>query len=356
MGRWIKSAVALVGVVGLGAGGLFWSRSASGEPTATAPAAGVATAAVRQGSLSGQVTQSGTLAYAARPDGSDYPIVNQAAGVYTELPSAGQVVSCGRVLYWVDDDPVLLLCGSRPFYRDLYQGSEGWDVAMLNKNLRDLGYDDVDEDDYFDGDTADALADLQDDRGADDTGTLRAGGAVVLPGPARIAEVTADLGSRAVPGGKLGAAVTTGREVVVQLNASQQGQVKIGNKAQITLPDNRVTSGKVSRIGAVATAGKGDEGATIPVYLTLDKPKEAGTLDSAPVRVQITTAGVKDALIVPVTALIGAGGGGFAVERVTAAGVGEIVPVKLGLFDDSAGMVQVRGSLAVGDRVVVPSS
>jgi multidrug efflux pump subunit AcrA (membrane-fusion protein) len=74
------------------------------------------------------------------------------------------------------------------------------------------------------------------------------------------------------------------------------------------------------------------------------------------VRVQITTAGVNNALIVPVTALVGTGGGGFAVERVTAAGVRETVPVKLGLFDDAAGMVQVTGRLTTGDRVVVPSS
>jgi len=139
----------------------------------------------------------------------------------------------------------------------------------------------------------------------------------------------------------------------VQLNASQQAQVKVGNKAQITLPDNRVTTGRVSRIGTVATQDK-DGSATVPVYLALDKPKEAGTLDAAPVRVQITTAGVKNALIVPVTSLIGAGAG-YAVERVGAGGR-ETVPVKLGLFDDAAGMVQVTGDLRAGDRVVVPSS
>jgi len=32
------------------------------------------------------------------------------------------------------------------------------------------------------------------------------------------------------------------------------------------------------------------------------------------------------------------------------------VPVKLGLFDDAAGMVQVTGDLRPGDRVVVPST
>ncbi|GAA2649959.1 efflux RND transporter periplasmic adaptor subunit [Paractinoplanes durhamensis] len=347
--RWIT---ALVGVALLGVGGwFFWPRSAAGEtPT---PAAEVAVVPVKQGTLSGQITQNGTLAYAGQADGGDYPIVNQATGTYTKLPSAGQVADCGKILYWIDDEPVLLLCGSRPLYRDLYQGREGWDVAMLNKNLRALGYD-ADDGDEFTAETADGLADLQDDRGAD-TGVLHVGDAVVLPGPVRIAAVSAQLGTRAVAGSPFGSAVTTRREVTVQLNASQQAQVKVGNKAQITLPDNRVVAGRVSRIGAVAVEGK-DGSTTIPVYLVLDKPAEAGKLDAAPVRVQITTAGVKGALIVPVTALVGAGGGGFAVERIRADGGRETVLVKLGLFDDSAGLVQVTGDLTAGDRVVVPSA
>jgi hypothetical protein len=317
--------------------------AACGSPGTPGPAAtaGPATAAVRQGSLNGQVSQNGTLSYAAQADGSDYPVVNPATGVYTKLPAAGQVINCGQVLYWVGDDPVRLLCGGRPFYRDLAEGEDGWDVAILNKNLG-LGGDE------FTGKTASRLSDLSGET------VLEVTDAIVLPGPIRIAGVAAQLGGRAVPGSPLGTAVTTRREVVVQLNAAQQSQVKVGNKAQITLPDNRVTGGRVGRIGTVATESK-DGSATVPVYLTLDKPQDAGTLDAAPVRVQITTAGVKNALIVPVTSLLGAGTG-YAVERVTAAGGRETVPVKLGLFDDAAGMVQVTGALTAGDRVVVPST
>jgi multidrug efflux pump subunit AcrA (membrane-fusion protein) len=355
MGRLFRYGAVLVGVAALAVGAVSWSRSASGEtaPPATG-AAGVGYAPVKKGSLNGQVSLTGTLSYAAQADGSDYPILNQAAGTYTKLPLAGQVISCGRVLYWVDDQPVLLLCGSRPFYRDLYEGRDGWDVAMLNKNLRDLGYD-SDGGDDFTWETENGLEDLQDDHGIEDTGRLTVGDAVVLPGPARIAEVAAQLGGRAAPGSPLGSAVTTRREVEVKLNASQQAQVKVGNKAQITLPDNRTTTGRLSRISSVAEMDK-DGNVTIPAYLTLDKPRESGTLDAAEVRVRITTAGVKNALYVPVTALTGTDGGGFAVERADAAGTHQTVPVKLGMFDDSAGMVQVTGDLKAGDRVVVPAT
>jgi multidrug efflux pump subunit AcrA (membrane-fusion protein) len=71
--------------------------------------------------------------------------------------------------------------------------------------------------------------------------------------------------------------------------------------------------------------------------------------------VDITTKGVENALSVPVTALVGKSGGGFAVEVVRAGGRRELVAVKLGLFDTGGGRVQVEGDLREGDSVVVPS-
>ena len=62
-----------------------------------------------------------------------------------------------------------------------------------------------------------------------------------------------------------------------------------------------------------------------------------------------------DALSVPVTALVGKSGGGFAVEVVRDGGLRELVAVKLGLFDTADGRVQVEGELDEGDQVVVPS-
>ena len=70
---------------------------------------------------------------------------------------------------------------------------------------------------------------------------------------------------------------------------------------------------------------------------------------------EITTKGVKSALSVPVTALVGKSGGGFAVEVVRDGGRRELVAVKLGLFDTANGRVQVEGDVDEGDRVVVPS-
>ena len=74
-------------------------------------------------------------------------------------------------------------------------------------------------------------------------------------------------------------------------------------------------------------------------------------------QVGITTDTVRDALVVPVTALLAQAGGGYAVE-VAGAGTNNnhLVPVSLGLFDDADGLVQVDGELTAGERVVVPAS
>ena len=213
--------------------------------------------------------------------------------------------------------------------------------------------------------TAFALKRLQHDLGEEQTGSLDLGQAVFLPGPLRIAQITAPLGSTAQPGMPVAQATSTSRQVQVQLDPSLQSNVTVGEQAQITLPDNHTTPGTVTRIGTVAISsgsgsgssgpGAGSSSPTIPIAITLTHPTAAGSLDQAPVQVLITTAGVKNALIVPVTAIVGKSGGGFAVEVVRAGARRELVAVELGLFDDADGLVQVEGDLREGDHVVVPS-
>lgn len=339
-----------------------------GRPKAPTLVGGnTALAAVRQGQLSSQVSQSGTLSHSAWADGTPYTVINQASGIYTRLPSSGDQIDCGKTLAQVGGNPVVLLCGTTPAYRTISEGDSGKDVRELNNNLVQLGYADrADLDptsDDFTWATTNALEKLQDKLGVDETGTLTLGAAVFLPGPLRITQTMAGLGTKARPDQQVAQATSNARQVTVQLDASQQTQVKVGDSAQITLPDNRTTAGVVSRIGTVATSASGgsgsgssSSGATLPIYISLKSPGDAGSLDQAPVQVQITTAGVQNATIVPVTALVGEAGGGFAVEKVDAKGVHHMVPVTLGLFDDANGLVQVTGNLSAGDQVVVPST
>jgi hypothetical protein len=349
------------GAVVLAVTGLY---GGDGRPAAKA-GDGTSLAAVQEGPLSSQVGQSGTLSYAGGADGTPFSVVNRAKGTYTWVPAAGTQIDCGETLYKVGEKPVILVCGSTPAYRNLAVGDDGKDVRGLNKTLVDEGYADKSEldpdSDYFGWGTVEALEKLQDKRGADVTGRLDLGQAVFLSGPLRISKVMIKNGTSAGSGRSIMEASSNRRVVAVKLDASQQSEVKEGAQAQITLPDNRTTSGVVSWIGTVATSsGKDDSDskpATLPVYITLKHPKDAGTLDHAPVQVQITTGGVKQALIVPVTALIGQAGGGYAVEVAPGdSGQTRIVPVTLGLFDDANGRVQVSGALTANDRVAVPST
>jgi peptidoglycan hydrolase-like protein with peptidoglycan-binding domain len=326
---------------------------------------GTSLAAVREGPLSTQVTQSGTLSYAAHGDGTPYAVVNQAKGIYTWVPGEGKEIGCGKTLYRVDEKPVVLICGDTPAYRALSVGDEGREVRDLNENLVKLGYaekSELDPDsDYYGSETAEAVTELQDELGVDETGRLDLGDAVFLPGPLRVAKTMAKAGTRAAPGAQVAQAASARRQVTVELDPGQQSQVKVGDRAQITLPDNRTTPGRVSRIGTVAKSGddkKDSSSSTLPVYITLTRPKDAGKLDEAPVQVQITTDGVKKALIVPVTALMGKAGGGYVVEVADPADSRRrrLVPVTLGMFDNDNGLVQVSGDLSAGDQVVVPAS
>jgi hypothetical protein len=324
----------------------------------------VNTATVERGKLSDMVSQYGILTYRARSDGSPYSAINRARGTYTKLPNAGDNVDCGDVLYRVDDRPVLLLCGSTPAYRSLSEGDSGADVSELNANLVDLGYATRAQldpsSDHFSSETASALEKLQSKLGEDQTGSLKLGQVVFLPESVRIAKVTGELGGSAGPGAQVAQATSDTLEVQVALDPSQQGEVKRGDPAQIILPGNTSVTGKVDRLGRVAQVPDGQNStagaATIPAYISFDDPAKARGLDKAPVQVEITTKGVENALNVPVTAIVGKSGGGFAVEVVRADGRRELVAVKLGLFDTAGGRVQAEGDLRVSDRVVVPSS
>lgn len=334
-------------------------------------AAATSTATVARRDLSSQTQVNATLGYAG-----SYSVINQTRGVVTALPATGRVVRQGEVLYRVDGSPVVLLYGSTPAYRSLAEGQEasdvtGRDVAELNADLVALGYATHDQipagSDEFSWQTKDALEKLQAHLGLDQTGKLTLGQAIFLPTEARVTTISATLGSPAQPGQPVLTATSTARQVTIRLDAAQQSEVKVGDTVTITLPDNTTTPGVVSSVGKVATSGSGSGSSpTVSVQVTPTHPAATGSLDQAPVTVSITTASVKNALVVPINALLALAGGGYAVEVVdtsttagqtSSADTHRLVPVSLGLFDDASGLVAVTGSgLSVGQHVVVPST
>ncbi|HVV58881.1 MAG TPA: HlyD family efflux transporter periplasmic adaptor subunit [Gaiellaceae bacterium] len=350
-------ALALAAVIA--AGFAIASRRNGGGSDSQQPA-GVATslAPVRRTTLSAQTQASGTIGYA---DPAEIAALGQ-GGVFTWLPDAGDVIRRGRRLYSVDGNPALLLYGSTPAWREFRLGmSDGRDVAELNRNLRALGYHDAPSGDSFTDGTRRAIEQLQDDRGLSETGVLTLGSVVFRPGRVRVASVLPSVGTPVQPGASVMTVTSTRHEVDVQLDPSQQGNVHVGDRVRVTLPDNTTTAGVISRIGTVSSSSStAGDGRAAPPMLDLTArllhPAAAGRLDQAPVELLITTATAKDVLVVPVTALVAQGGGRYAVEVADTAGGHHLVPVELGLFDDADGLVEVTGSgLRAGRRVVVPS-
>jgi hypothetical protein len=317
-------------------------------------AAPTSRATVTKRDLSSQTNVNGTLGYTG-----SYSVASQAQGTITSLPTVGQIVSQGQPLYEVNATPIVLLYGSTPAYRSLSAGMTGPDVAQLNADLVALEYATSSQldptSDLFSSATATALKKLQGDLGVSKTGSLALGDAVFLPSEIRVTAVSAALGTSA--GGAVLTASSTTRVVTLALSALQQSKVKVGDAVTITLPDNRTTPGVVTSVGSVATTPSSGGTPTVNVEVAPTDPGATGSLDQAPVQVSIVTATAKDALVVPVNALLALAGGGYAIETIDAQGAHHLVPVTLGLFDDAAGLVQVSGrGVAPGERVVVPST
>jgi Putative peptidoglycan binding domain len=381
---WALAAAAILIALAAAVGVVVMSGAK--QATAAARQLPVGTAQVQKRTLSAMVSQPGTLTYRGQSDGSPYSVINQARGTYTKLPAIGQVISQGHVLYRVSGSPVALLHGLTPVYRTLSAGATGADVAELNADLVALGYATRAQlsptSASFGPATTAALEKLQTALGVTQTGTLTFGQAVFEPTALRVAALPAELGGGAQPGQIAMQATSTARQVQLALDASQQTDVAVGDRVTITLPNNHTTPGVVSSVATVATCpsssasgGSGSSSAapgtdtcstgssgssttpTIAVGITPSHPAATGKWDQAPVQAGITTATVRNALVVPVAALLARSGGGYAVEVVGAGESNHLVPVSLGLFDDADGLVQVTGTgLAVGQEVVIPAT
>ena len=317
---------------------------------------------VTRGSLTSQSQVNATLGYSG-----NYSVVNQAQGTITSLPAVGQVIGEGQVLYEVNGSPVVLLYGSTPAYRTLSEGAsvtddEGPDVEELNADFVALGYvssaDLSPTSDEFGAWTKVGVEDLQAHLGVAQNGTLALGQAVFLPTSARIASLGANttLGAPAQPGASILSATSSARVVTVDLDASQQTEVAVGDQVTITLPNNQNTPGTVSSVGSVASTNSNGS-TTVTVLVTPNDAAATGSWDQAPVGVTITTGSVNNALVVPVDALLALASGGYALEVVSVSGTHHLERVTLGLFDDADGMVQVTGTeVSAGQQVVVPNT
>jgi peptidoglycan hydrolase-like protein with peptidoglycan-binding domain len=357
--RLIGLIVAGVLLAGTMAMGEIWAlnatqaKAASGQPDASG--AGTTTVAVARRDVVSRIRVNGTLGY-----GPTQPVVSHTQGTITAMAAEGAVVQRGQTLYEVDGHPVILFYGDRPAWRTLSLGvSDGPDVTQLQQNLIALGYattSTLSADGHFGWTTLLAVERWQKAMGWSQTGRVELGQIVFLPGSIRVSSHQAEVGGQA--GGVIMNVSSTTRLVTVDLDASKQTLVKVGDAVQVTMPNSgTTTTGTVTDIARVAkTSASGNGGSTTTVTLTisLTDPNATGSLDHAPVKVAITTQSAKNVLAVPINALLALADGNYAVE-VEAGGHRRVVPVQTGLFDDDGGIVEISGTdINDGTRVVVP--
>jgi hypothetical protein len=374
-------APAAVALVALAGGALVASallEDEADEP-GRATRAGAAAAEVSRRTLVARETVDGTLGYArsrtvfnrlgaagdtpagksgpSGEPGSD-PGGGEGAGTITWMARPGSVVERGEALFRVDDEPVLLLYGGTPAYRDLEPGvSDGPDVLQLERNLSALGYDPGWIDETFTASTAAAVAAWRDALGLPEGDGLELGRVAFLPGPRRVGQRIAAPGDPVAAGAEVLDTSSTERVVNIELDASLQSLAERGQRVEVTLPNGSTARGRISNVGRVAReleAEGGDPAAepqlVVDVTVKLRSDRGLGRLDEAPVQVGLAQETRRNVLAVPVDALVARRGGGYGVEL---AGGRRIVPVRTGLFAD--GYVEVRGAgLRAGTRVVVP--
>lgn len=233
-------------------------------------------------------------------------------------------------------------------------GVTGTDVLQLEAALAALGFDvtgSLDVDGVFTVATRSAVEEFQRTLGADDDGVVQLGEIVFRSEPVFVSDQLLDVGSPVNPGTPVLAVASADKFVTVDLPASDQQEVAVGQAVTVELPDGTEVAGTVASKASIAT--QGPEGATFEVIITLDDSSAAADLDEAPVDVAIVTDSVDQVVAVPVTALLALREGGYAVEVRQPDGSTRLVAVDPGFFAD--GLVELEsGDVAPGDQVVVP--
>jgi peptidoglycan hydrolase-like protein with peptidoglycan-binding domain len=353
---WLALGVVLVAAVGIAT--WLWTSSASTESSG-ADRGPVATAKVTRITLTATETWEGTLGYGSpftvaaqgsRPSSESESESAAPSTTVTRLVDQGATVARGDELFRVNEQPITLLFGVIPMYRDLAPGVSGPDVKQLEANLAKLGYRGFIADNQYTSSTAEAVREWQDDIGAEVTGVVSQASVVFIPERGRVDSLLVDIGDAVSPGTPILALTGTEHVVSLDVEVDDRDLIDVGTELTITLPNGTEVAGTVTSLkvieaepspGVAEVAAPPDTEPVAEVDVTLAEaaPKE---FIGAPVDVIVGVDERADVLTVPVNALLALAEGGYGLEVVADGGRTEIVAVDTGLFAD--GRVEVRGA------------
>lgn len=379
MRNFVLGALAIIVVAAaIGIGWVVRDNSAGDEAQALATETTIVdereTATVKLEDLVETEELDGTLGF-----GDAEPLITNSTGVVTWVPDEGSIVDIGETLFYVDDQPVILLQGTMPAYRplglvrtvtstasnggDVVETEEvdvlegGQDIVQIEQNLAELGFTDgwdVTVDDTFTYASEQSVRAFQEANGLEDTGVIEVGQIVFADGPVRVASVNTQLGQTASRNQAVLNVTGTTREVFLDLDTGDTDLISEGDVIQVELPDKTVVDGEVTSVSDVATVaatgqGGGAADPTLDVTITLADTGDS-RFDQAPVTIIVTDLVAENVLTVPIAALVALSEGGHAVEKVVD-GEPRLVGVRLGDFVNNT--VEVEGDVAEGDQVVI---
>lgn len=354
-----RATAGLAGAAAVIAGATGWlaagrdDAGASGDQGGSVP---TGTALVERRDLVDREDVDGTLGY-----GGAGSVSAIGAGTITRVRREGATAARGDSLYSLDGRATgFVMYGSVPAYRALdAKADPGPDIRQLERNLVALGYDPygrIAVGTHWDAATTAAVKRWQDARGVEQDGRVELGEVVFCDGPVRVGKHALGVGDRAQPDAPVTKLTSRRQIVLAPLEASRQATVREGRRVSVVLPDGDEVPGRIASIGRIAEEGNPEEGGEATVELRvrlLGKRARRLALDRAPVTVSVASSTVRDALAVPVTALVATGAGRYAVELELPGGRRSLLPVEPGAFAD--GYVEVGGrGLRPGQRVTVP--
>jgi hypothetical protein len=310
--------------------------------------------------------------------------------------AAGDTIHNGEELAEIDGEPLFVLTGAVPAWRDIIPGESGPDVTELQNALASLGYyDGGDTPGYFGAATEDAVSLYYEHLGytPPSSGGVPETNVVFLPSlPATVVAVNGATGQQPgqpflelAPRGSLAltgelppayaAQVKSGLKVTVYDEVTgirATGTVANLGEATINAPAGTVVdigepaAGSSGSAGSSSSGGAGGSGSTgslgstgatafIPLNVSPSAPL-AAALNGENVLVTVDTGQTEGpVLTVPVAAIVTTASGPSYVTVVGGHGKQTDVTVTPGISEN--GYVQVtpanRGALAAGDRVVV---
>ena len=353
---WLALGLVLAAAVGIGT--RLWTGGAATE-SSQLELGPVATAEVTRATLTATETWDGTLGHGApftvtaQGTGSSSEMESESSSpssTVTRLPDQGAAVGRGDVLYRVNEDPVTLLLGRIPMYRDLAPGDSGPDVRQLETNLVKFGYAGFTADDEYTSSTAGEVRDWQADTGALVTGVVSQASVVFMPGGGRVDSLRVAVGDAVSPGAPVLDITGTEQVVSLEVEVDERDLVELGTEVTVALPDGTEVVGTVTSLNVVeaepsagvtegAAPAPTDPIAEVEVTLAEAAPKE---FIGGPVDVIVGVDERTDVLSVPVNALLALSEGGYGLEVVGDDASTEIVAVETGLFAE--GRVEVSGA------------